>query len=202
ADPADADLLDLLARKLAGVERGASSDELRGHLSLVASDAAQTLSFARYHRAAGIEGLVRGLDGARKALEQRVLAHPEIKLLPEGRADVENGRIGVRVLVTLLYLADRHDDVVVSSLKSGHRIFARPGVVSAHVYGQAVDIAALDGLSILGNQGPGSVTEIAVRDLLSLPAGVHPRQVISLHDMGGVSIAEPREHHHHIHIGF
>lgn len=202
ASPADEDLLDLLARKLAGVERSASVDEFRQSLTLVPGDAADALALARYHRAAGIAGLVDGLDGARDTLEQRVLDHPEITLLPEGRYDIERGRVGVRVLVTLLYLADRHDDVVVSSLKTGHRIFARPGVVSAHVYGQAVDIAALDGRSILGNQGPGSVTEIAVRDLLALPAGVQPKQIISLHDMGGASLADADDHHDHIHIGF
>ena len=202
ARPADADLLDLLARKLAGVERGSSVDELRAHLTLVPADAAKALRLSRYHRAAGVDGLVKGLDSARDSLAQRVLEHPEITLQPEGRADIEAGRIGVRVLVTLLYLADRHDDVVVSSLKSGHRIFARPGVVSAHVYGQAVDIAALDGRSVLGNQGPGSPTSIAVRDLLELPLGVQPKQVISLHDMGGASFADADHHHDHIHIGF
>ena len=55
------------------------------------------------------------------------------------------GRIDVRVLVLIGYLAERHGAVTVSSLFSGHRTFARPGVVSAHVYGHAVDIAAVGG---------------------------------------------------------
>ena len=61
----------------------------------------------------------------------------------------------MRVVVLLAYLAERHGSVTVSSLFSGHRMFARPGVVSAHIYGHAVDIAAVGGTSIAGNQQPG-----------------------------------------------
>ena len=43
------------------------------------------------------------------------------------------GRIDVRVVVLIGYLAERHDSVTVSSLFSGHRKYARPGVVSAHI---------------------------------------------------------------------
>ena len=60
--------------------------------------------------------------------------------------------------------------MTVSSLFSGHRLFARAGVVSAHIYGHAVDIAAIGGASIAGNQRPGGLTEAAVRSILLLPA--------------------------------
>ena len=50
----------------------------------------------------------------------------------------------VRVLALMLYLAETYHEVTVSCLVSGHRLYARPGVVSAHVYGRAVDIAALN----------------------------------------------------------
>ena len=75
-----------------------------------------------------------------------------------GREDVHEGRIDVRVVILVSYLAESYGEVTVSSLFSGHRKYARPGVVSAHIYGQAVDIATVGKLSIVGHQQPGSVT--------------------------------------------
>ena len=88
-----------------------------------------------------------------------------------------------------------------SSLFSGHRKFARPGVVSAHTYGHAVDISAVGGTAIAGNQQPGGVTEEAVRSVLLLPAELQPQQVISLLGLGGPSFPL-RDHGDHIHVGF
>ena len=91
----------------------------------------------------------------------------------------------------------------VSCLISGHRLYARPGVVSAHIYGRAVDIAALNGISIYGHQQPGGITEQGVRSLLMLPGGMLPAQVISLLGMGGPSFAagQPRRPHPHRVLG-
>jgi hypothetical protein len=47
------------------------------------------------------------------------------------------------VLVLLRYFAESHGQVTVSSLTSGHGFYSRPGVVSAHSYGLAVDVAGL-----------------------------------------------------------
>ena len=88
-----------------------------------------------------------------------------------------------------------------SSLVSGHRLYARPGVVSAHIPGHAVDISALGGVPIQGHQEPGGITERAVRDLLLVPSEVMPRQIISLLGMGGASFPLA-DHYNHIHIGF
>jgi hypothetical protein len=69
------------------------------------------------------------------------------------------------------------------------------------VYGEAVDIAALGGLSVAGNQRPGGLVERAVRDILLLPAEVRPRQLISLLGLGGPSFPLA-DHGDHIHVGF
>jgi hypothetical protein len=74
-------------------------------------------------------------------------------------------------------------------------------VISAHVYGQAVDISALDDKPIAGNQEPGGLTERAVRDILLLPAEMLPRQVISLLGLGGPSFPLG-DHDDHIHVGY
>jgi hypothetical protein len=105
------------------------------------------------------------------------------------------------VLALLLYLAQTYREVTVSCLISGHRLYARPGVVSAHIYGRAVDIAALNNTSITGHQQPGGLTEHAVRSILMLPGGMLPAQVISLLGLGGPSFPLAN-HYDHIHVGY
>ena len=107
----------------------------------------------------------------------------------------------VRVLATIAYLRQSFGQVTVSSLVAGHRLYARPGVISAHIPGHAVDIAGLGGMSIQGHQEPGGITERAVREILLMPAEVMPRQVISLLGLGGPSFPLA-DHYNHIHIGF
>src|SRR5207237_10340531 len=104
---------------------------------------------------------------AREArLVRRVLTDPRVAIYPGGRSDLESGRVNVRVVTVIGYLADTFGTVDVSCLITGHRLFARPGVISAHVFGLAVDIAALGGVSIEGHQEPGGLPEPAVRALL------------------------------------
>jgi len=101
----------------------------------------------------------------------------------------------------IAYLRESFGQVTVSSLISGHRLYARPGVISAHIPGHAVDIADLGGTSIQGHQEPGGLTERAVREILLLPAELMPRQVISLLGMGGPSFPLA-DHADHIHVGY
>ena len=154
-----------------------------------------------YHHAVGLRALVTGLQAARPALEERVLFDPRIDMYAGGTSDVASHRIDVHVLVLMLYMAERHEQVTVSSLKSGHGFFARPGVPSAHMYGLAVDISGLEGKSIMGNQQPGGLTERAVRSILLLPASLKPKQIISLLGLGGPSFPLA-DHYDHIHVGY
>jgi hypothetical protein len=161
----------------------------------------QAIALANYNRAVGLRALVRGLAASKESFQKRILRNSRIEIYPMGRVDVASGRIDVRVLVLMLYLRRTYGEVTVSSLQSGHRLFARPHVVSAHVYGLAVDISALGKLPITGNQRPGGLTERAVRDILLLPAELQPRQVISLLGLGGVSFPLA-DHGDHIHVGY
>jgi hypothetical protein len=161
----------------------------------------RSIALARYDRAIGLRALVTGLQAAKPVLQRSVLADSRLDIYPGGRSDIASGQIDVRVLVVLRYLAEANGQVSVSSLHSGHGTFSRPGVVSAHMYGLAVDVSTLGHTSIVGHQKAGSVTERAVRDLLLLPAELQPRQVISLIGMGGPSFALA-DHDDHIHIGF
>ena len=142
-----------------------------------------------------------GLRAAKRLLAARVATDPRVTVYDAGRKDVIAGRLDVRVLAVILYLAERHGQVTISSLITGHRTYSRPGVVSAHVPGRALDVSAIGGVSVFGNQRPGGVVSRAVRGLLLLPTEVQAQQVISLFDLGGASFALA-DHADHVHIGF
>ena len=161
----------------------------------------RAIALRNYNRAVGLRTLVRGLVASKGRLRDRVLADRRISIYAGGRSDIAAGRVDVRVLALLRYLAVAHHQVTVSCLISGHRLYARPGVVSAHIYGEAVDISALGGVSIYGNQEPGGLTEKAVRNVLLLPVELRPKQVISLLGLGGPSFALAN-HYDHIHVGY
>jgi hypothetical protein len=199
--PATPRQLNQLARSLHALR--ANADEWRAVLALSGRTAFadRAIALTRYNRAVGLRALIRGLQAEKSALEQRVLTDSRLDIYPGGRDDVANHRINVRVLVLMLYMAEAHGQVTVSSLDSGHRLYARPGVVSAHKYGLAVDIAALGGESILGHQQAGGLTERAVRNILLLPIELRPKQVISLLGLGGPSFPLA-DHYDHIHVGY
>jgi hypothetical protein len=165
------------------------------------SFADRTIALQHLYRAVGLKALVKGFDWAKPSLSKRILNDKRITIYPGGRSDIESGRVNIRVLVLIAYLAEAHGQVTVSCLISGHRLYARPGVVSAHIYGLAADFSVLGNTSIFGHQQPGGVTEHAVRNILLLPAEMQPRQVISLLGLGGPSFPLAN-HDDHIHVGF
>ena len=199
--PAGPKALQSLAFRLSGL--GGRGNAWAAALA-VSNDTAvadRVVALRHYYRAVGLASLVHGLLSQKADLQDRVLHDKRIELYSGGRHDVATGHVDVRVLATLLYLADTFHEVTVSCLVSGHRLYARPGVVSAHIYGRAVDVAALNNVSIAGHQQPGGITEQAVRSLLMLPGGVLPKQVISLLGLGGPSFPLAN-HYDHIHVGY
>jgi hypothetical protein len=158
-------------------------------------------ALARYDRAVGLDALVNGLEASKAAIASRVLSDASISIYQGGRNDIVSDKIDVRVLAMIAYLRESFGSVTVSCLLSGHRLYARPGVVSAHIYGRAADISAVGGVSIQGHQQPGGITERTVREILLLPQEIMPRQVISLLGLGGPSFPLA-DHYNHIHIGY
>jgi hypothetical protein len=138
---------------------------------------------------------------SKAALERRVLADPRLEIYSCGRLDIRTGQIDRRTLATLAYLVERGYRLTITSLKCGHSFYTTSGNVSAHSSGNAVDIAQVNGLPILGNQGKGSITEAVVRDLLKLQGTTEPAQIITLMDLGGPTFAMG-DHDDHIHVGF
>ena len=132
-----------------------------------------------------------------------VLADPRIDIYPCGRQDVRTGAIDRRILATLEFLASSGMNPSVSSLRCGHSFLTTSGNVSEHTSGSAVDIYALNGTPILGNQGPGTITDRAVRALLTLQGPMSPHQIITLMEYDGFPAAFGMgDHADHIHVGF
>ena len=134
-------------------------------------------------------------------LERRVLNDERIEIYPCGRRDIRSGQIDRRVLATLAYLAESGLEPTVTSLKSGHGFYTKSGNVSHHSSGNAVDIAAINDVPILGHQETGGMTEQTVRRLMRLQGTMRPDQIISLLDYGANTIAMG-DHADHIHVGF
>jgi len=201
AVPASSSELRDLSSRLANLRAELSPKDAVYALTGSESFAEEAVALAHYDRAVGLYSLVTGLERAKVRLARLVLNDPRIDIYAGGRDDIASGLVDVRVIVLIRYLTDVFGQTSVSSLHSGHRLYARPGVVSAHVYGLAVDISAVGRTSIAGHQEPGGITERAVKSMLLLPAELQPQQVISLLGLGGPSFPLA-DHADHIHVGY
>jgi hypothetical protein len=134
-------------------------------------------------------------------LERRVLADDRVEIYAGGRDDIRSGQIDRRVLATLEYLAESGLRPTVTCLKNGHSFYTSSGNVSEHSSGNAVDIAQINGIPILGHQEPGGIAEQTVRRLMLLQGTMAPHQIISLFEVGGATLAMG-DHADHIHVGF
>jgi uncharacterized protein YcbK (DUF882 family) len=212
-EQAEADRVALLGRlQLAGIaSRRAGPPRLPATKTAAApTPDERQKALARYMAAVGSDSVETAVLQSGSSLAQRVLADDRINLA-SGYGDVASGRVDPRVLALLLYLAEAHGQITVSCLISGHSRFVAqtagekktkaPRRVSAHTYGRAVDISSIGGVQVIGNQQPGGIVDRAVQEILSLPAALQPKQVISLLDLSGPSFALP-DHGDHLHVGY
>ncbi|MGE5280708.1 MAG: lytic murein transglycosylase [Chloroflexota bacterium] len=138
----------------------------------------------------------------KEALERRVLRDKSLSIYDCGRRDVASGRIDRRVLAMLEYLVSKGFRLKISSLECGHSTLTSSGSVSEHSSGDAVDIAAIDGVPVAGHQGPGTLTDALIKTVLRLQGTMHPHQVISLENLPGETSFAMADHYDHIHIGY
>jgi transglycosylase-like protein with SLT domain/peptidase M23-like protein len=138
---------------------------------------------------------------SKETLAARVLADKNADVYACGRNDIQTGEIDRRVLATIEFLSVSGLHPTITSLKCGHSFLSKSGNVSEHSSGNALDIAAINGTPILGNQGAGSITETTIQKLLTLQGSMQPHQIISLMDMGGPTMVLA-DHADHIHVGF
>jgi hypothetical protein len=141
---------------------------------------------------------------SKEALIQRVLADPSVSIYGCGRRDIRTGQIDRRVLATLEFLVANGLKPTVTSLRCGHSYLTSSGNVSEHSTGTAVDIAAVNGITITPEtQGPGSITEVTIQRLLTLQGTMKPHQIISLMKFEGTdNTFAMGDHGDHIHVGF
>jgi hypothetical protein len=140
---------------------------------------------------------------SKEALQRRVVSDPRVEVYGCGRRDIQAGAIDRRVLATLEFLSASGLKPTVTSLRCGHSFLTSSGNISEHSSGNAVDIAKVNGIPILGHQGAGSIADITIRRLLTLQGTMKPHQIISLMTFDGAdnTLALP-DHDDHIHLGF
>ena len=140
---------------------------------------------------------------SKETLAQRVLDNPRIELYTCGRRDIQAGIVDRRALATLEFLAGSGLKPSVTSLACGHGYYTSSGNVSAHSSGNAIDIAKINNIPILGHQGEGSITDTTIRRLLTLQGTIKPNQIISLMKYKGTdNTLAMSDHADHIHVGF
>jgi murein DD-endopeptidase MepM/ murein hydrolase activator NlpD len=115
---------------------------------------------------------------SKQQLERRVLTDPHVQVYACGRRDIEAGKIDRRVLAAIEYLSTSglHPDV--TGLACDASVNGTTGVDEAGSTGQSVDISAINGVSIEGHTGVGSVTDRTIRKLLALQGSMAPTQII------------------------
>jgi hypothetical protein len=116
---------------------------------------------------------------SKQQLTTSVLADPHVQIYACGRRDIEAGLIDRRVLAVIEFLSASGLDPDVSGLECGHSATGATGTDAAGATGASVDITKINGIPIDGHQQPGSVTDIAIRRLLTLQGAMRPNQIIS-----------------------
>jgi hypothetical protein len=171
-------------------------------------DGWKLLEATAIYRAKGKNPFSAKLSGAgvlllsKEALQRRVLADKGLSIYPCGREDIETGRIDRRILAVLEYLRSKGFELTVTALECGHGYLTTSGNVSEHSTGDAVDIADINGIPVTGHQGPGTMTDELIRDVLALQGTMHPHQVISLEDLPGETSFALPDHYDHVHVGY
>ncbi len=171
-------------------------------------DGWKLLEATAIYRAKGKNPFESQLSGAgvlllsKDALEKRVLDDNGLSIYPCGRQDIETGQIDRRVLAVLEYLRSKGFAMTITALKCGHSLLTTSGNVSEHSTGDAVDIAVINGVPVTGHQGPGTLVDELIRDVLALQGTMHPHQVISLEDLPGETSFALPDHYDHVHIGY
>jgi hypothetical protein len=113
-------------------------------------------------------------------LERAVLADPDITMDICDRHEVAAGRIDKRVLAVLAFLSRSGLAPTVSALGCREAQYTVSGALSAQYQGDAVDISAINGIPVARHQGSGTITDLTVRALLTVPSGFVPHEIISL----------------------
>ena len=148
------------------------------------------------HRRPGAADVEAAADPARAR-------RPALEIYACGRSDIRTGQIDRRVLAMLEFLAARGYRLTITSLKCGHSVLTTSGNVSRPLVRQRRRHRPDQRPAVLGNQGPGTITEALVKDLLQLQGTMKPHQIISLMDyFGADNTFAMGDHDDHVHVGY
>lgn len=111
-------------------------------------------------------------------LQRAVLSDPGIKLDACARQDVASGALDKRLLAVLAFLSRSGLKPTVGGLSCAAGEYASTGARANAA--DALSITAINGVSIAGHQGPGTIADLTVRTLLTLPHGFVPSRIVSL----------------------
>lgn len=114
---------------------------------------------------------------SKQQLQQQVLQDRGVHIYACGRGDIQAGQIDRRVLATLEFLSLSSLKPTVSGLKCGHSGSQSTHNVSQYTYGDALDISAINGVSIAAHHGVGSITNLTIGKLLTLQGTMKPYQI-------------------------
>jgi membrane-bound lytic murein transglycosylase B len=117
---------------------------------------------------------------SRSDLERTVLSDPGITVTGCSRQDISSGVVDKRVLALLAFLSRSGLRPTVGALRCGQSQYTASGARSPHYRGDAVDITAINGVKLAHHQGAGTITDLTIRALLTLPAEFVPHEIISL----------------------
>ena len=124
---------------------------------------------------------------SKEQLQTRVLEDPHVQIYTCGRRDIEAGLIDRRILGVIEFLSASGLSPTVSGLDCGHSLSASTGVDEAGGTGSSLDISKINGIPVEGHQGPGSITDLAIRRLLTLQGAMKPDEIVSLISYKGQS---------------
>jgi hypothetical protein len=136
-------------------------------------------------------------------LEQQVLRDPGVHLPACERGAVRAGEVDRRVLATLEFLSVSGLSPKVSAAGCGHKTGNAGTGNAVGSVGEQLDISAINDTPIAGHEGPGSVTDIAVRRLLRLQGTMKPTEIVSASSYPGTdnTLTLPG-YHGLIHVAF
>lgn len=138
---------------------------------------------------------------SRETLGRAVLDHPRIDVRAIDAVDVAQSRVDTRVLSALLALATSHRVAAVGPFTRHDYYVNNTTRPSNHVFGRAVDIAAVGGSPV---STANSAARLLVGDMLSLPTDIRPDEVLSpwALEVAGAQSLSDGDHQRHVHLGF
>jgi hypothetical protein len=141
---------------------------------------------------------------SKEQLQNRVLVDPHVQIYACGRRDIQAGLISRQVLATIEFLSVSGLNPTVSGLICGSSTSTTSkSTDAASATGSSFEITKINNIPMQGHQGPGSITDITIRRLLTLQGAMRPDQIVSTMSYKGQNntLALP-DHSNRIQVSF